>query len=62
MNRDFVALTPVGTEVNVDLVAFSRRALVKDGLAAERQRIITADLEAVIRLLVLVALQRECRG
>lgn len=45
-----------GTEVDVDLVAFARRTLVEDGLAAERQRAVAADLEAVVRRLVLVAL------
>lgn len=44
------------TEVDVDLVAVSRRTLVEDGLAIERQRAVAADLEAMVRLLVLVAL------
>ncbi len=60
LDRDFVTLVAVRAEVDVDLVALSRRTLVEDGLAVERQGAVAADLEAVVRQLVLVAL--ECEG
>ncbi len=60
LDRDFVTLVAVRAEVDVDLVALSRRTLVEDGLAVERQGAVATDLEAVVRQLVLVAL--ECEG
>lgn len=57
-----MALIPHGPQVEVDLVTFARRTLVEDGLPVKRHGAVAADLEAVVRRLVPVALERKRRS
>jgi len=55
-----VTLSAVGLKVEVDFIPLARGTLVEDGLAVERYRAIASDLEAMVWLLVFVALKRQC--
>lgn len=55
-----MTLSAVGLKVEVDFIPLARGTLVEDGLAVERYRAIASDLEAMVWLLVFVALKRQC--